>query len=179
MPRAEYRAYEEDTELAWAWAAGLFEGEGSIVSYMVTNRKPPWSSSYRRRLLTLKMTDEDVVRRFHQIVGAGRVSALKRSTKYPHWKPQWAWECTRWDEIENILRRFLPYLGNRRRDAAEYSVAHPAHLPQTHCKRGHEFTMTNTYVHPKSGSRSCRLCRHMAYLKAREARVPWAASRSA
>lgn len=31
----------------------------------------------------------------------------------------------------------------------------------THCKAGHEFTATNTYVMP-NGHRSCRTCRHEA-----------------
>lgn len=31
---------------------------------------------------------------------------------------------------------------------------------KTHCKRGHEFTEKNTYVHAKSGTRSCRECRN-------------------
>lgn len=29
---------------------------------------------------------------------------------------------------------------------------------KTHCKRGHEFTVENTYVHPTKGQRSCRAC---------------------
>lgn len=30
---------------------------------------------------------------------------------------------------------------------------------QTHCKRGHPFTEQNTYIAPKAGSRSCRICK--------------------
>jgi hypothetical protein len=159
MPPREYSR----TELDWAWAAGLFEGEGSIVNYIAQRE----GSSYRRRVLALKMTDEDVVRRFHSIVQAGRVT-LRRSKNERH-KDQWAWECTRWADIENTLRRFLPYLGERRREAAEFSLAHPAFLPRTHCLKGHEFTPENTYVHPASGSRSCRECRHQAYLRTKVA----------
>lgn len=29
---------------------------------------------------------------------------------------------------------------------------------QTHCLRGHEFTNSNTYIHPKRGTRHCKAC---------------------
>jgi len=35
---------------------------------------------------------------------------------------------------------------------------------KTHCKRGHEFTLENTYNHP-DGSRQCRICRRLAKKK--------------
>ena len=36
---------------------------------------------------------------------------------------------------------------------------------KTHCDQGHEFTVTNTYIHPKRGSRLCRECRKVAVRK--------------
>jgi len=35
---------------------------------------------------------------------------------------------------------------------------HP-NASKTHCKKGHEFTEENTYVHPTKGSRECYTCR--------------------
>lgn len=32
---------------------------------------------------------------------------------------------------------------------------------RTHCPRGHEYDEGNTYVHPRSGKRSCRACRRI------------------
>jgi hypothetical protein len=49
-----------------AWAAGLFEGEGCISYIRPWGREPDIQAA-------LAMTDEDVVRRFDEIVDRGRV----------------------------------------------------------------------------------------------------------
>lgn len=36
---------------------------------------------------------------------------------------------------------------------------------QTHCSRGHEFTLDNTWTSPTSGKRKCRTCQQMRYRK--------------
>lgn len=36
---------------------------------------------------------------------------------------------------------------------------------KTHCVHGHEFSVTNTYTHPKRGSRHCRKCMSAASMK--------------
>lgn len=33
-----------------------------------------------------------------------------------------------------------------------------SHSLQTHCQKGHEFNIENTYISPKSQKRSCRVC---------------------
>lgn len=89
-----------------AWAAGLFEGEGSI------------SSEKKRRggiTLALAMTDEDVVRRFHEAVGRGTVNG-------PHLrsgqKPQWTWRCSTLEAVE-VLALLAPLFGIRRAAKAD------------------------------------------------------------
>jgi hypothetical protein len=68
-----------------AWAAGLFEGEGTI------------SHISRRRetldlLVALRMTDEDVVRRFDEIVGRGKVYGPYLPLSHgDRRKPFWHW----------------------------------------------------------------------------------------
>ena len=83
-----------------AWAAGLFEGEGTFTT---DNR----GTSVRA---CLHMTDQDVVERFAAIVG-GKV--LGPYGPYGHSAPRWQWEAYG----ENALRLmdlFEPYLGQRR-----------------------------------------------------------------
>lgn len=90
-----------------AWAAGLFEGEGHI------GRTPQGSPR-----LVIKMTDEDVVRRFARWAGVGNVckpggSAVRGNRKQPY-----VWTTAKRKEVERLLLLILPYLGRRRRAAA-------------------------------------------------------------
>jgi hypothetical protein len=110
------------------------------------------------RALVLGMTDEDSVRRFHSVVGAGRVKRREPPADKPHWNATWRWECTRWADIEPILSRLLPYLGLRRSAKAKELLAHPATGPKrkTHCKRGHPLTGDNLYIWREK--RACYTC---------------------
>jgi len=89
-----------------AWLAGLYEGEGTL--YRQTDARNG-SVSYHLRL---PMTDEDTVRRAHEIAGVGYVYALPR--RQVGWKPQWVWVVRRRDDIAHVIRDLLPWLGNRR-----------------------------------------------------------------
>lgn len=108
-----------------AWAAGLFEGEGSIQLYPDKRREGVWL-----RWLGLAMTDEDVVRRFREVVGAGHISLRPSPPTNPHWSPCWYWQASRWLEIERILGEFMPYFGDRRRAKAEEMLAHAPAEPR-------------------------------------------------
>ena len=91
-----------------AWAAGLFEGEGCF--FINTVRKE--GKSYRYPCATLKMTDEDVVRKFHEIVGVGKV--WRKPAARLGWKPQWDWRCHGSEETEKVFELLSPYLFSRR-----------------------------------------------------------------
>jgi hypothetical protein len=98
------------------WAAGLFEGEGWISG---TYTKGRW---YPR--VGVQMCDEDVVRHFHGIIGAGRVNGPYRARGKPHYKPQWQWQATG-QEARRVIHRLLPYLGSRRQLRAMEVMTHP------------------------------------------------------
>jgi hypothetical protein len=90
-----------------AWAAGLFEGEGSITQ------------SNGRLFTRLKMTDKPIVERFAEIVCFGEVYG-----PYNHqWrdgsvrKPYWVWLAPEYDALE-VLELLWPWLGERRRAQA-------------------------------------------------------------
>lgn len=103
----------EKQRIDWAWAAGLFEGEGSIVIYQQranTINPPPKSV-----ILALAMTDQDVVNRFVAIVGYGNAHPEKLREPY---KQSWRWQTGCKREVKRILESFLPLLGDRRREKA-------------------------------------------------------------
>lgn len=94
-----------------AWAAGLFEGEGCIHP-----RKDG-----RNVVLSLKMTDEDVVRRFALWAGCGtQITARPPATpKGTSRKATWRWQTGRREDVIRLLNLMMPYLGVRRSARAE------------------------------------------------------------
>lgn len=91
-----------------AWAAGLFEGEGSV--FLVKQKRNGKVYEYTR--MELKMTDEDVVIKFKETLGVGHIN-FKPSTN--HWKDAWCWQLTNKEECRQVIDKFWPYLGKRRR----------------------------------------------------------------
>lgn len=95
-----------------AWAAGLFEGEGCIT--VARNGR---SAQYPHARVKIKMTDEDVVRRFLLVVEVGRVREEPCEIKHGY-KMQWEWYVTNQEGVKDVLTLLLPYLGERRRARA-------------------------------------------------------------
>lgn len=97
------------TDAGFAWAVGLFEGEGSIIYSKA-------ATGYTARKLMLDSTDRDVVERFGRTVGVGRVSGPHRRGRSSDSRRRetWRWEVARWTEVEPLLTRMLPLLGERR-----------------------------------------------------------------
>lgn len=147
-----------------AWAAGLFEGEGSMSV-----------RSNHGVNLYLGMTDEDTVRRFHSVMGAGQVYTKRRARA--HYKILYAWHCDRSADVTRILNLFFPWFGERRRERAAEMFERLAKNPGpkaewTHCPNGHPFVGVHLYVHKKTGKRMCRTC-------ATERRRRWVAKQRA
>lgn len=130
----------EIAEIAIAWAAGLFEGEGSIALHPQLKGK--------RRALFLGMTDLDVLRTFQAVVGAGviRVMVVRGNRK-----PAWRWEVQSWAEVDGIGRMFLPYLHARRRARMEELLADPPSRNVGKCRAGHPLYGPDADVYLKPG----------------------------
>ena len=104
-----------DKELEVAWAAGLFEGEGSIP--LVRRNK-------NTRMLSIKMTDKDVMEKFVDVVGFGNLTGPLMYEKCGHKKPYWSWQLQKKPEVLRILKMFLPYFGKRRAGKAIEAINH-------------------------------------------------------
>lgn len=154
---------------AFAWAAGLFEGEGSVSMY-----RTPMGSTPR---LQLTSTDEDVVRRFCSSVGLGRVHGPYPGRK-PHHKLSWNWSVQNFERVQALLAMFWPRLGARRRSRAIEVLAEarrqavrPSH--RSHCRQGHALAGDNVYINCR-GARVCKTCSNAqsrAYRSAHRAEV--------
>jgi hypothetical protein len=99
-----------------AWATGLFDGEGCITLYNKTVK----GYEYRTVQICMTMTDEDLVRRFHDVVQVGNVTF--RESKNPRHKNQWAWQTQSRKDIIHVLRMFLPWFGSRRAQKAREAI---------------------------------------------------------
>lgn len=150
-------------EIDIAWAGGLFEGEGCFSSHKV-------GKYYGNPSASLGMTDEDSVRRFHAVVGLGRVRYENRAKR--GWKDYWVWSCSSIEDVEIVVGLLYPYLGKRRQGRAMEVLylawARPGKAKdQTHCKRGHPFDAANTYITPEH-RRVCKTCSNAGSRRYRE-----------
>jgi hypothetical protein len=136
---------------AIAWAAGLFEGEGSIVTYHARRCETP--------KLQVQMTDHDVILRFHQTMALGRVNGpYVRAGK--SWKAQWTWSVTSFESVQALVAMWWPWLGARRRLKATEVLMRARARPvvqkyRTACPRGHPYDRRNNL-----GSRYCLACQN-------------------
>lgn len=109
---------EIDTkELDWAWAAGFFDGEGSI------SLKRTWTKATNRKTYTpylhLAQVDRAVLDHFHRIVGCGTIAPNSRTyheRPSGNRAPSWQWCCSA-SSAEATATAMLPYLVLKRERA--------------------------------------------------------------
>ena len=143
-----------------AWAAGLFDGEGTIG----VRRNGP-KATLRRIALSLGMSDLPVVCRFHRAIGGlGTCYQNLRQSKYPNAKPMHRVSCMSFENVQQVVILLWPWLSLPKRAQATASLRawkqdrhfrHDQTYPRL-CKRGHDLRET-TRVTP-AGSRWCGKC---------------------
>jgi len=108
-----------------AWAAGLFEGEGSMSVSRIEDKRYITGESFKGSA-RLTMTDLDVVERFHAIVGLGQVNGPYQRGEY---QPIWVWNTARFEHVQALIAMFWNHFGERRRARAELLLRewHDAH----------------------------------------------------
>jgi len=97
------------------WLAGMVDGEGYVGYYARSD-----SGGYSLQLV-MRNTDERTVRRFHELVGVGRVAY--EPTRLPNRKPTWVW-LTQDASARRVLEVLLPALVTKR-ERAELVLAVP------------------------------------------------------
>lgn len=83
-----------------AWAAGIFEGEGCL------------HCAKTGLCLRVSMCDEDIIRRWGEVMGAGKMRW--DPPRGSGTKPQWSWTIHKRADIEAACFRLRPWLGVRR-----------------------------------------------------------------
>jgi hypothetical protein len=91
------------TDYELGWIVALFEGEGCL-----SRMRKGWQAE-------LKMTDEDVVSKFADIIGVGTVHGPYQARQV-NFKPYWSWHCGKRQDILNFVALFAPLMGTRRAD---------------------------------------------------------------
>lgn len=86
-----------------AWAAGLFDGEGSVFPSRTKNR-----TGYVRLNMALAMVDRDVVQRFADAINIGVVKELNRKTTTG--KTVFRWQTQTEATVKGTLRLLRPFL---------------------------------------------------------------------
>lgn len=100
-----------------------------------------------------------------QAVGAHRVSLMLSSGPPPEGKNMALHRCHN-RKCVNPEHLYWGDAADNGRDTAEAGRAFNGNRAKTHCPRGHEYDLENTYVH--RGLRSCKECRRQ---KVRERRA--------
>jgi len=70
------------------------------------------------------MTDLDVMEKFAEVVGYGKLYGPYSYKKNPHWKQIWQWSICKKTEVIRVLKMFLPHFGKRRSEKAIEAITH-------------------------------------------------------
>jgi hypothetical protein len=149
-----------DTERAWA--AGFFDGEGSVARTVAKNGRvgvPAVS-------ITQAGVDgiPDTLLRFCAAVDVD--AAIRGPIYIPNRKPRYQLQINAYAKVIIVRDALWPWLSSDKRSAFtarldEYEIKRanrwPRSLPWTHCKQGHPMTDDNVYVNAHGGRR-CREC---------------------
>ena len=135
-----------------AYAAGLFEGEGSVCL----------CGGYPR--VEINITDREPLERIQATLGGQLYGPYKR----PGRKDCHFWMLYGWEGVEHAYEQLRALLSPRRVEqfAAVLALAPPAEdrgrwaQRATHCQRGHPFDDANT-GRQASGHRYCKACRRL------------------
>lgn len=99
----------ECSETDVAWIAGIVEGEGSLGVY------PDKRDGSKRFVLTVTMTDKDIIDRLSRLTGMG---SLHSRTRKLGKKRQYTWTVGAMDDVYSLVVAILPWLGQRRTEQA-------------------------------------------------------------
>lgn len=110
-----------------AWAAGLFEGEGTISLRGNRSRRTGRIEKNVSIYMALAMTDEDVVRKFHEVIFkigsvTGPYTSKQKTVGSCGRKAVWRWSVTNTQNCVTVYELLRPWLGSRRRQDGDAAL---------------------------------------------------------
>lgn len=148
------------SEAELAWAAGLFDGEGTIWSGIQIRNKPRLGAKNRRIALSLAMTDRYSVEQFARLLDLGFYGPIKSQGKKPLWQARTTGRIRALAAVEKMW----PWLGPVKRQQILRAVAkyllcdyHNPRQHKTHCPRGHPLK-----EYGNGSRRACLTCNRRA-----------------
>lgn len=90
-----------------AWAAGFFEGEGCFTR-----------SSNRGQRASLVNTDMEMLTRFQDVVGFGKIYPVRGPSLIPGRKTQYVWATGRFEHLQALTSMLWRWLSPRRKARA-------------------------------------------------------------
>ena len=135
-----------------AWVAGLLEGEGCFCT-----------KTGGAQYVNCSMTDEDVVRKLHAIVGRGYVT-----TTPPRGlgrKRVWTWRMGGREDVKWLCETILPYMGLRRSQRISEVIYNIENRPPLRAKKAE---MIHGIRRGYSKGCRCDLCKRSEALYVRD-----------
>lgn len=99
-----------------AWAAGFFDGEGSVVTARGGTASP---RLYLSQASAEELLPHSALLRFHRAVGEhGRISGPRYLPDAWSRRPQWRWEAASLEVVQSVIALLWPYLARVKRAQA-------------------------------------------------------------
>ncbi len=113
-----------------AWAAGLFDGEGSTGTYQQSVKEKLKSGEtkkydYQSVQMGIAQTDTRVLKRFQEAIGVGVICGPYSEGRdgNPKRKGCYAWKVSGVERVRKTLELIWPWLGEVKREQAEKALA--------------------------------------------------------
>ena len=113
--------FTEAREIEFAWAAGLFDGEGTVAA-----DKDPRTGRYRAINMEIPQSSPDgtpeVLVRFRKIVGVGNISGPYEPRSPWSRQPQYRWRSGAREDVDAVAALLSPWLGLVKRTQFENAI---------------------------------------------------------
>jgi hypothetical protein len=132
-----------------AYCAGLFEGEGCILT-----TKQGWP------VIAIVMTDREPLEQFERYMG-GAIAPTPKTPRQPHHKIQYSYRAYSWRDVIRIGEQLYPWLSPRRQEQVDKVLRQrPEHPRGTASCPKEPFPSTAGYQrHRRLGEKPCEMCR--------------------